>query len=81
MGRHVALQNTPSPDLEDDKHLEQLELRRDCKHEVTSYIGVLGTRAQYFTGEEAPATPAEDQATVYRYSYVKAADEILHEDR
>lgn len=23
--------------------------------------------AQYLTGEEAPATPAEDQATVYRY--------------
>ena len=44
------------------------------------YVVEADQGAQYFTGEEAPATPAEDQATVYRYSYVRAADEILHED-
>ena len=36
VGRHVALQNTTRSELEDDHHVEQLELGCDCNHEVTS---------------------------------------------
>ena len=50
---------------------------RRCVCELVAVTVDADQGTQYFTGEEAPATPAEDQAGVYRYSYVRAADEIL----
>ena len=54
--------------------------KRRMLSEAWNFCGSEDQGTQYFTVQEAPATPAEHQATVYRYSNVRAADEIRHED-
>jgi len=57
-GRYVALQDTSRSELEHNKHVEQLELSRDCNHEVTSdhRIGVVAYEGRPALGRSCFAT-------------------------